>query len=260
MRATAANDACVALQGVRMAYGSREVFRDLSCACPRGRITVILGASGSGKSTILRLIGGLVRPEAGQVLVDGEDVTRLSERQLYRVRTKLGMMFQGGALLDSLTVFENLAFPLREHTRLGEAEIAAAVHRRLEAVGLAGVDDLLPGELSGGMMRRVALARAIMRDPVILLCDEPFSGLDPVSVRLIEGLLRTVNTQLGSSMIVVSHHIPSTLRLADHVILLLPQRVVEGSPAALRRSSDAEVAAFLDEGPVEPAAVVEAPR
>ncbi len=259
MHATAANDPCVVLRGVRMAYGSREVFRDLSCACPRGRITVILGASGSGKSTILRLIGGLVRPEAGRVLVDGEDVTRLSERQLYRVRGKLGMMFQGGALLDSLTVFENLAFPLREHTRLGEAEIAAAVHRRLEAVGLAGVDDLLPGQLSGGMMRRVALARAIMRDPVILLCDEPFSGLDPVSVRLIEGLLRTVNTRLGSSMIVVSHHIPSTLRLADHVILLLPQRVVEGSPAALRRSPDPEVAAFLDEGPVEPAAVGEAP-
>jgi phospholipid/cholesterol/gamma-HCH transport system ATP-binding protein len=259
MRATTGSDACVVLRGVRMAYGAREVFRDLSCACPRGRITVILGASGSGKSTILRLIGGLVRPEAGQVLVDGEDVTRLSERQLYRVRTKLGMMFQGGALLDSLTVFENLAFPLREHTRLGEAEIAAAVHRRLEAVGLADVDDLLPGQLSGGMMRRVALARAIMRDPVILLCDEPFSGLDPVSVRLIEGLLRTVNTRLGSSMIVVSHHIPSTLRLADHVILLLPQRVVEGSPAALRRSPDPEVAAFLDEGPVEPAAVGEAP-
>jgi phospholipid/cholesterol/gamma-HCH transport system ATP-binding protein len=259
MRATAGSDACVVLRGVRMAYGSREVFRDFSCRCPRGRITVILGASGSGKSTILRLIGGLVRPEAGQVLVDGEDVTGLSERQLYRVRSKLGMMFQGGALLDSLTVFENLAFPLREHTRLGEAEIAAAVHRRLEAVGLAGVDDLLPGQLSGGMMRRVALARAIMRDPVILLCDEPFSGLDPVSVRLIERLLRTVNTQLGSSMIVVSHHIPSTLRLADHVILLLPQRVVEGSPAALRRSPDPEVAAFLDEGPVEPAAAGEAP-
>jgi phospholipid/cholesterol/gamma-HCH transport system ATP-binding protein len=259
MRASAASDACVVLSEVRMAYGSREVFRNLSCTCPRGRITVILGASGSGKSTVLRLIGGLVRPQAGRVLVDGEDVTRLSERQLYRVRSKLGMMFQGGALLDSLTVFENLAFPLREHTRLGEAEIAAAVHRRLEAVGLTGVDDLLPGQLSGGMMRRVALARAIMRDPVILLCDEPFSGLDPVSVRLIEGLLRRVNTQLGSSMIVVSHHIPSTMRLADHVILLLPERVVEGSPMVLRRSPDPEVASFLDEGAPEPGAVAGAP-
>ncbi|HLK09828.1 MAG TPA: ATP-binding cassette domain-containing protein [Candidatus Binatia bacterium] len=259
MRERTVEDPCVALSGVRMAYGPREVFHDLSCACPRGRITVILGGSGSGKSTILRLIGGLVRPQAGRVLVDGEDVTRLSERELYHVRSKLGMMFQGGALLDSLTVFENLAFPLREHTRLGEAEIASAVHRRLEAVGLTGVDALLPGQLSGGMMRRVALARAIVRDPVILLCDEPFSGLDPVSVRLIEGLLRTVNARLGSSMIVVSHHIPSTMRLADHVILLLPHAVVEGSPEALRRSPDPEVAAFLDEGAPGPGAAAEAP-
>jgi phospholipid/cholesterol/gamma-HCH transport system ATP-binding protein len=242
----------VVLEGVRMAFGGREVFRALSARFPRGRISVVLGGSGAGKSTILRLIGGLVRPQAGRVLVDGEDVTRLSERHLYEVRQKLGMMFQGGALLDSLTVFDNLAFPLREHTRLTEAEIAAAVHERLAAVGLSNVDDLLPGQLSGGMLRRVALARAIMRKPVILLCDEPFSGLDPVSVRLIEGLLARINHILGSTMLVVSHHIASTMRLADHVLLLLPDGPVEGSPAELRQSADPRVVAFLDEGPPSP--------
>lgn len=247
-----AEDSHVALRHVRMAFGDREVFRDLSCALPRGRISVILGGSGSGKSTILRLIGGLVRPRAGSILVDGEDVTRLTERQLYAVRAKLGMMFQGGALLDSMTVFENLAFPLREHTDLDEPAIAAAVHERLAAVGLTDVDDLLPGQLSGGMMRRVALARALVMKPVIVLCDEPFSGLDPVSVRLIEGLLVRVNRALGMTLVVVSHHIASTMRFAHNVLLLLPDAAVEGSPAELRRSADRRVAEFLDEGPGEP--------
>jgi phospholipid/cholesterol/gamma-HCH transport system ATP-binding protein len=246
----------VELGSVRMAYGDREVFRGLSCGFPRGRISVILGGSGSGKSTILRLIGGLVRPRSGRIVVDGEDITQLSERRLYDVRKKLGMMFQGGALLDSLTVFDNLAFPLREHTRLGEAEIADAVHERLAAVGLKDVDALLPGELSGGMLKRVALARAIMMEPTILLCDEPFSGLDPVSVRLIEHLLRDINRSRSISLIVVSHHIASTMRMADEVVLLLPDGPVTGSPAELRRSTNRSVAAFLDEdddGPAAPA-------
>jgi phospholipid/cholesterol/gamma-HCH transport system ATP-binding protein len=245
--AAAPDEPHVALSGVRMAYGEREVFGALSCAFPRGRISVILGGSGSGKSTILRLIGGLVCPQAGRIVVGGEDVTRLSERQLYRVRKQLGMMFQGGALLDSMTVFDNLAFPLREHTRMREPEIAAAVHERLESVGLSRVDDLLPNQLSGGMMRRVALARAIMMKPVILLCDEPFSGLDPPSVALIEALLRDINRRLGSTVIVVSHHIASTMRFGEHVVLLLPQGQVEGSPAELQASADPRVAAFLNE-------------
>jgi phospholipid/cholesterol/gamma-HCH transport system ATP-binding protein len=243
----AAGDAHVVFANVTMAFDDREVFRDLSCAFPAGRISVILGGSGSGKSTVLRLIGGLVRPRSGRIVVAGEDVTRLSETEMYGVRKKLGMMFQGGALLNSLTIFDNLAFPLREHTSFDAREIAVQVHRRLDAVGLEAVDELLPNQLSGGMLKRAALARAIMLDPVILLCDEPFSGLDPISVKRIETLLTHINRRLGITMIVVSHHIPSTMRMADEILLLLPRGPVTGSPEALRASDDAEVAAFLSE-------------
>jgi phospholipid/cholesterol/gamma-HCH transport system ATP-binding protein len=244
----------VELSHVCMAFGEREVLRDLSCRFPRDRISVILGGSGSGKSTLLRTICGLVRPQSGAVLVDGEDVTRLSESQLYRVRKKLGMMFQHGALLDSLTVFDNLAFPLREHTRLRGPEIADAVHACVEAVGLQNVDALLPGQLSGGMVKRVALARAIIGEPVILLCDEPFSGLDPISARRIESLLVEINKRRRVTLIVVSHSIPSTMRMADHVLVLLPDEPVEGSPAELKESTDPRIIAFLSDG--EDAAVV----
>jgi phospholipid/cholesterol/gamma-HCH transport system ATP-binding protein len=227
-----------------MAFGRRPVFRDLSCRFPKGRVSVILGGSGSGKSTMLRLIGGLVHPTAGHVLVDGDDVAALSERALFRVRRKLGMMFQGGALLDSMTVFDNLALPLRERGT-PEAEIAVAVHDRIEAVGLHDVDGLLPGQLSGGMVKRVALARAIIQRPVILLVDEPFSGLDPISTRRIEGVLLEVNRKLGMTMLVVSHDVPSTMRMGDWMTLLLPDRVVEGEPRALATGSDTEVVEFL---------------
>jgi phospholipid/cholesterol/gamma-HCH transport system ATP-binding protein len=238
----------VELSHVRLAFGAREVLRDLSCRFPRDRISVILGGSGSGKSTLLRTIGGLVRPQSGSVVVDGEDVTQMSERELYRVRKKLGMMFQQGALLDSLTVFDNLAFPLREHTRLGAAEIAKTVHTCIDAVGLQNVDALLPGQLSGGMVKRVALARAIVREPVILLCDEPFSGLDPISARRIEALLVEINRRRHVTLIVVSHSIPSTMRMADHVLVLLPDGAVEGTPAELQASTDPRIVAFLSDG------------
>ncbi len=241
----------IVLEDVHMSYGGRRVFEGLSCEFAPGRISVILGGSGLGKSTILRLVGGLVRPQRGRILVDGDDVTQLSEREMYRVRIKLGMMFQGGALLDSLTVFDNLALPLREHTRLDEEEIAWRVHQRLAAVGLAGVDDLLPGQLSGGMVKRVALARALMRDPVAVLIDEAFSGLDPLSIKRIEALLVGINRRLGMTMVLVSHHIPSTLRMADRILLLLPDRAVEGSPAELLASDDADVRGFLDEAATE---------
>lgn len=237
----------VIVDRVRMAYGSRVVFEDLSCDFPRSRISVILGGSGSGKSTLLRMMAGLVRPQGGRIGVDGVDVTQLNERGLFGVRHKFGMMFQGGALLDSFTVFDNLALPLREHTKKKAAEIADDVHRALESVGLKGVDDLLPGELSGGMEKRVALARALVRRPEILLCDEPFSGLDPASTRRIETLLNGVNERYKVTMIVVSHHIASTLRMADKVVMLLPWGVIEGSPQELRDSVDPRVAAFLNE-------------
>ena len=256
----ARDEAHVEFDRVQMAFGERQVFRALSCRFPRGRISVILGGSGSGKSTVLRLIGGLVRPQAGRIRVDGDEVTGRSEAALYAVRRKLGMMFQGGALLDSMTVFDNVAFPLREHTRMAEPEIADAVHTSLTAVGLTDVDPLLPGQLSGGMVKRAALARAIIMKPVILLCDEPFSGLDPVSVKLIERLLARVNEQLNATMLVVSHHIASTMRLADWVVLLLPDGAVQGAPDELRGSADPRVAGFLsDEADADAAAAGVAP-
>lgn len=230
---------------VSMAFGERRVFEHLSFSFPPGRIGVILGGSGSGKSTVLRLIGGLVQPVRGRIVVDGEDVTRLSERQLYRVRSRLGMLFQGGALLDSMTVFDNVAFPLRERTRSDAAAIAARVREALQAVGLPDAEDLLPGQLSGGMVKRAALARALIMRPRILLCDEPFSGLDPVSARRIEALLVGLNERLGTTLLVVSHDVPSTMRMATRVLVLLPDGAVEGSPEELERSADPRVAAFL---------------
>src|SRR5262245_7126773 len=251
MRTMAEAGAHVILDNVGMAFGRRVVFRSLSCEIPRGRVTCILGGSGSGKSTILKLIGGLVQPQAGRIWVDGEEVTGLGESALFGVRRKLGMMFQAGALLDSLTVFDNLAFPLREHTRLSSAEVAGAVHTRLFDVGLSDVDALLPGQLSGGMLKRVALARAMMMDPVILLCDEPFSGLDPLSVRRIEQLLLHTNRARAITTVVVSHDVASTLRMADHIILLRDGQAVCGRPGELVRSPDPQVRAFFGDGATE---------
>jgi phospholipid/cholesterol/gamma-HCH transport system ATP-binding protein len=250
-------DAHVVFSNVCMAFDTRRVFEALNCRFPRGKISVILGGSGSGKSTVLRLIGGLVRPQAGRIVVDGRDITRLTEREIYGVRQKLGMMFQGGALLDSMTVFDNMAFPLREHTRLAEAEIAEAVHECLHAVGLTDVDRLLPGQLSGGMTKRVALARAIIRRPVILLCDEPFSGLDPISGRRVEALLCGINRRLGVTMIVVSHHVASTMRMAAHVLVLLPEGAFEGTTDALRQSNNPRIVSFLEDDADETLAMAE---
>ena len=235
----------IRLTDVHLAFGSRPVFRGLDCRIPRGQITMILGGSGAGKSTLLRVIGGLARPDRGRVVVAGEDVTTLSDRELYRVRERIGMLFQHGALLDAMTVFENVALPLREHTRLGEADIAAEVSRRLEAVGLPGTEALYPRELSGGMLRRAALARAIVTDPEIVLCDEPFSGLDPVNVRRIERLFMQLNQRLGISLLITSHHIPSSLRMADQIAFLVDGEAVLGPPEAMRYSDDPRVAEFF---------------
>jgi phospholipid/cholesterol/gamma-HCH transport system ATP-binding protein len=237
----------IRLEDVSMFFGRREVFSGLSCCFPRGDISVILGGSGSGKSTVLKLIGGLVRPRSGLVWVDDNDITHLSERDLYKIRRKVGMMFQGGALLDSLTVYENLAFPLREHTKLDEGEIADRVRKCLDSVGLNDVEDLLPGQLSGGMTKRVALGRALMMEPVILLCDEPFSGLDPISIRRIEELLTRINEEYSITILVVSHHIASTMRMAQQILLLLPGGAIEGTPQELLAQDDPRVRAFLQE-------------
>jgi phospholipid/cholesterol/gamma-HCH transport system ATP-binding protein len=243
---TPAETTHLAFEDVDMAFGDRQVFRGLSFHFPPARISVILGGSGSGKSTALRLVGGLIQPQSGRILIDGDDITRLSERQMYAVRSKLGMLFQGGALLDSMTVFENLVFPLRERAKLHQEEIETRVRETLGAVGLHDAESLLPSQLSGGMIKRAALARAIVTRPVIVLCDEPFSGLDPISARRIEALLAEINRRFQMTVVVVSHDIPSTMRLATRVLVLLPDHAVEGSPAELQASTDPRVASFLN--------------
>ena len=240
-----ARDFHIAFDGIELAFGRRPVFRGLSCGFVRHQITVVLGGSGAGKSTLLRLIGGLERPDAGSVRVDGREVNRLSEREMFGVREKIGMLFQGGALLDSMTVFDNVALPLREHTRLPASEIAAKVDERLAAVGLPDVGELYPRHLSGGMARRAALARCVVMDPEIVLCDEPFSGLDPVNVRRIEALLVSLSRRSGLTLVVTSHHLASSLRMADRVVFLVDGRAVAGSPEELLRSDDGRIVHFL---------------
>jgi phospholipid/cholesterol/gamma-HCH transport system ATP-binding protein len=236
----------VALDGVCLTRGNREIFRDLSCGFPRGKISVVLGASGAGKSTLVRMIGGLTRPDGGSVRVAGEDITRLSERELFRVRDRIGMLFQGGALLDSMTVFDNVALPLREHSQLSSADIREEVLRRLEAVGLEDVEGLYPRELSGGMARRAALARAIVTDPEIVLVDEPFSGLDPINVRRIEALLTKLNRKLDLTLIVTSHHLASSLRMADRLVFMVDGHAKSGSPESMLASDDPRIVEFLE--------------
>jgi phospholipid/cholesterol/gamma-HCH transport system ATP-binding protein len=180
------------------------------------------------------------------VVVAGEEITQLKERDLFRVRDRIGMLFQGGALLDAMTVFDNVALPLREHSKLSEADIAAEVRRRLVAVGLPDTGELMPRELSGGMLRRAALARAIVTDPEIVLCDEPFSGLDPLNVRRIEALLVELNRRLGLTLIVTSHHLPSSLRMADQLVFMIDGIAVCGTPAELLASDDLRVREFLE--------------
>ena len=247
----------LALDRVTMHFGRREVFSTLSCAFPKGEISVVLGGSGSGKSTILRLIGGLVSPTSGAIYVEGEDIATVSEHGLSAAREKIGMLFQGGALLDSLSVFDNLALPLREQGQLTEEEVQLEVRDRLRAVGLSDVDDLLPNQLSGGMRKRVALARAIIMKPLILLCDEPFSGLDPISTRQVEALLVEINRRRKITIVVVSHHVASTMRMATNIIILLPDALITGTPAELQNHPDPRVKAFLTADRDDPSDLVE---
>ena len=246
MNALSGQEFRIAIDGVHLKLGNRQVFRGLSCGFPRGKISVVLGGSGAGKSTLVRMIGGLTRPDEGSVRVAGQDIARLSERQLFEVRDRIGMLFQGGALLDSMTVFDNVALPLREHSRDSEPEIAAKVTGRLNAVGLEDVERLYPRELSGGMNRRAALARAIVTGPEIVLVDEPFSGLDPPNLRRIEALLTELNHRLGITMIVTSHHLASSLRMADRLVFMVEGYAISGAPADLLKSEDRRVVQFLE--------------
>jgi len=256
----------VELKNLTFGYGARVILDNVSLAIPRGKVTALMGASGGGKTTVLRLIGGQYRAQKGEVLLHGEldpvtgqaaasqDVGCLNAKALYVARRRMGMLFQFGALFTDLSVFDNVAFPLREHSDLSPALIRDIVLMKLNAVGLRGARDLMPSEISGGMARRVALARAIALDPELVMYDEPFAGLDPISLGTAARLIRQLNDAMGLTSIIVSHDLEETFRIADQVIVLANGRIVaQGTPESVRDSTDPLVHQFvnaLPEGPV----------
>ena len=254
MTALAISSSLVEFRNLAFGYDTRVILDGVSFRVPRGRVTAIMGASGGGKTTVLRLIGGQLRAQRGEALFDGQDVASLDRTQLYQARRRMGMLFQFGALFTDMSVFDNVAFPLREHTQLSEPLVRDIVLMKLEAVGLRGARDLMPSEVSGGMARRVALARAIALDPELVMYDEPFAGLDPISLGTAAQLIRRLNDSLGLTSIVVSHDLEETFGIADHVVILANGRVAaEGSPAEVRESADPLVHQFVNalaDGPV----------
>jgi len=250
----AENEILVSIRDLTFFRGGRKIFDQVSLDIPRGKITAIMGPSGTGKTTLLKLIGGQLRPDAGSVSVEGRIVHRQGSKELYELRKRMGMLFQSGALLTDLSVFENVAFPLREHTRLPETMIRSLVLMKLEAVGLRGARDLMPAELSGGMARRVALARAIVLDPMMIMYDEPFTGQDPISMGVLVKLIHNLNDGLGLTSIVVSHDVRETAAIADYVYLISEGRVVgQGTPAEIERTASPWVRQFMHgeaDGPV----------
>lgn len=237
------------------ARGDRVILKDLSLSVPRGKVTALMGASGGGKTTVLRLIGGQQKASTGNVLFDGQDVGAMAQTALYAARRRMGMLFQFGALFTDLSVFDNVAFPLREHTDLSPELIRDIVLMKLDAVGLRGARELMPSEISGGMARRVALARAIVLDPELIMYDEPFAGLDPISLGTAAQLIRQLNDTLGITSIVVSHDLEETFRIADQVIILAKGGIAaQGTPQEVMNSTDPLVHQFvnaLSQGPVE---------
>ncbi|MDA7415518.1 ABC transporter ATP-binding protein [Xenophilus arseniciresistens] len=246
--------AFIEFRDVRFAYNERAILDGVSFAAPRGKVTALMGASGGGKTTVLRLIGGQVRAQAGQVLFDGQDVGQLDNDALYAARRRMGMLFQFGALFTDMNVFDNVAFPLREHTQLPEVLVRDIVLMKLDAVGLRGARELMPSQVSGGMARRVALARAIALDPELVMYDEPFAGLDPISLGTAARLIRRLNDALGLTSLIVSHDLDETFRIADHVVVLANGGVAaQGTPEEVRASTDPLVHQFVNaqaEGPV----------
>jgi len=248
------NDTLVEIRDLHFSRGGRPIFKGLSLKIPRGSITAIMGPSGTGKTTLLKLIGGQLKPERGQVLVDGVDVHRQGLADLYRLRRRMGMLFQSGALLTDLSVFENVAFPLREHCKLPERLLRTLVLMKLESVGLRGARDLMPSELSGGMARRVALARAIALDPMMIMYDEPFTGLDPITMGVIVSLIKRLNDALGLTSILVSHDVQEASSIADYLYLISDGQVVDaGTPDELEATASEWSRQFLKglpDGPV----------
>lgn len=232
---------------VHKSFEDREVLRGLTLLIRKGEALVILGGSGTGKTVILKHIVGLLNPERGKIFVDGRDVTDFEEHQFLNIRRKVGFLFQGGALFDSMSVFENVAFPLREHTRLSQDQISEKVRDKLKLVGLEGTDWMMPHKLSGGMRKRVALARAIILEPAALLYDEPTTGLDPITTKWISKLMRNIHESLGITSIIVTHNIQSALAVADRIAFLYRGRIkFVGTPDEMRSCGDHIVAEFLN--------------
>ena len=244
----------IVLENVIFSRGVRRIFNGVSLTIPKGKITAIMGPSGSGKTTLLRLIGGQNVPETGRLWVNGQDVPRLSRDELFKLRKSMGMLFQSGALFSDINVFENVAFPLRIHSGLPEQMIRDLVLIKLQSVGLRGARDLFPSELSGGMNRRVALARAIALDPQIIMYDEPFTGLDPIAMGVIVSLIKTLNSVYGMTSIIVSHDINETASIADLVYLVSDGKVVgAGTPQEMYTQDSPRVQQFINglpDGPV----------
>jgi phospholipid/cholesterol/gamma-HCH transport system ATP-binding protein len=249
-----ATDSLVELKNLSFGYGERRILDDISLTIPRGKVTALMGASGGGKTTVLRLIGGQCKPQQGELLFDGRNLAAFNAKDMYAARRRMGMLFQFGALFTDLSVFDNVAFPLREHTNLSPAMVRDIVLMKLNAVGLRGARDLMPSEISGGMARRVALARAIALDPDLVMYDEPFAGLDPISLGTAARLIRQLNDALGITSIVVSHDLEETFRIADKVIILANGKIAaEGTPEEVKHSVDPLVHQFvnaLPDGPV----------
>jgi phospholipid/cholesterol/gamma-HCH transport system ATP-binding protein len=244
----------VELKNVTFSRGDRLIYDDMSMIFPRGKVTAIMGPSGIGKTTLLRLIGGQLRPDSGDILVNGHNIPKLNRSELYKVRESMSMLFQSGALFTEMTVFDNVAFPIREHTQLPEDMIRSMVLMKLEAVGLRGAHDLMPNELSGGMARRAALARSIALDPELIMYDEPFVGQDPISMGVLVRLIRDLNSSLNLSSIVVSHDVAEVMSIADYIYIVAEKRVIgHGTKQQLLESESPLVQQFLKgeaDGPV----------
>lgn len=251
----ASTQSIVSLKGVDFSYapGERTILSGLNMEFPRGKVIAVMGGSGCGKTTVLRLIGGQVNAQKGQVLFEGQDVGLMNTFQLMSVRRRMGMLFQFGALFTDMSVFENVAFPLREHTPISEETLRDLVLMKLNAVGLRGARDLMPSQISGGMARRVALARAIALDPPLIMYDEPFAGLDPISLGITARLIKNMNAALGATSILVTHDIPETFEIADYVYFIANGQIAaEGTPDDLRASEDPFVKQFVSAEPDGP--------
>ncbi|MGO3883290.1 MAG: phospholipid ABC transporter ATP-binding protein MlaF [Proteus vulgaris] len=250
----AQSDNLIEVRNMNFTRGNRKIFSEINLVVPRGKVTAIMGPSGIGKTTLLRLMGGQILPDSGEIWFDGDNIPALSRSALYHARKKMSMLFQSGALFTDMNVFENVVFPLREHTNLPEALIRTTVMMKLEAVGLRGAASLMPSELSGGMARRAALARAIALDPELIMFDEPFVGQDPITMGVLVKLIDELNHALGVTCVVVSHDVPEVLSIADYAYIVAEQKVIaQGSAKELQDNPDRQVRQFLDgiaDGPV----------